>query len=106
MGFADLLALADSVSQDVLGDTVTYTPGVGAPVTVLGIFDQPYAMVDALTPGVTSSGPVVFLLLSDLPSDPETDLTATLTVAGVVYSLDTVQKDGVGGVRILLHEVV
>jgi hypothetical protein len=50
-----------------------------------------------------SAGPAVFLTLSDLPSDPGADPDAVVTVDGVRYTTREVQKDGMGGVVLLLH---
>lgn len=103
MTFSALLATADGVVQDHLGDAVTYTPGEGAAVEVSGIFDLLYQHVDLGQAGVSSSGPAVFILLSDLdPLDPETDEDARITVEGSTYKITEVQKDGKGGVRLLL----
>jgi hypothetical protein len=44
------------------------------------------------------------LRLADLPSDPEDD-SPTITVEGVEYSVREPQKDGQGGVLLLLHQV-
>lgn len=103
MAFADLLAVADASVRGVLGQTVTYSPGVGDPVEVDGVFDAAYVRVDLQVAGVSSAGPAAFLSLSDLPSDPETDTDAELTIAGTDYTIHEVQKDGVGGVLLLLH---
>lgn len=107
MGFADLMATVDrAVLDSRLGDEVTYTPGVGAPVEVLGCFDALYTRVEAGgQAGISSSGPAVFLALDDLPSDPETDTAATVTIAGVTYTAHEVRPDGMGGVVLLLHRV-
>ena len=106
MGFADLLALADVSARGQLGRTVTYTPAVGAAVDVIGIFDQAYVKADLGNPGVSTSGPAVFLTLDDLPSDPKTDTAATVTVGGVAYLPHAVEPDGLGGTLLHLHEVI
>lgn len=103
MGFAEQLAAADARALETLGEAVTYTPGTGSPVSVQGIFDATYVRVDLGQPGVSSQGPAVFLSLVDLPSDPETDTTATVTIAGVTYTPHEVQPDGKGGVVLHLH---
>lgn len=103
MDFAAHLASADAAVVGHLGAEVTYTPGVGDAVPVTGIFDAAHEQVDAGQPGVTSSGPAVFLRLSDLPSDPETDTDATVTVDGVLYRPWEPAKDGQGGVLLRLH---
>lgn len=101
--FAGLLAMVDRPLLGNLGGTVTYSPAVGAPVDVVGIFDQQYQRIDLGTAGVSSTGPAVFLTLADLPSNPDTDTAATVTIAGVTYLFHEVQPDGLGGVVLLLH---
>lgn len=106
MGFADLLAAGDRAVRQALGDaTIVYTPGVGDPETVTGIFDAAYVRVEAGPAGISSSGPAVFLTLDDLPSDPKTDTDATVTIGGVEYTPHEVHPDGLGGVFLLLHLV-
>lgn len=105
MGFADLLTMIDRPVRGNLGGPVTYSPAVGGPVVVQGIFDQQYQRIDLGTAGVSSTGPAVFLTLADLPSSPETDTAATVTIAGRVYLAHEVQPDGLGGVVLLLHLV-
>ncbi len=105
MSFADLVAVVDRNTREILGGPVTYTPSVGGAVVVNGIFDASYVRVDLGQIGVSSVGPAVFLRLSDLPSDPEVDTTATVTVGGVAYIPHEVQPDSLGGVLLLLHRV-
>lgn len=105
----DFTAHIERVNATVIGGptggSVTYTPGAGAAVAVRGVFDALYVKVDAGNTGVSSSGPAVFLTLSDLPSDPSDDLSARVTVAGTEYKVREAQPDGVGGVHLLLQEV-
>lgn len=104
MGFTDLVERADVAVRAHLGGDITYTPSVGAPVQVRGVFDAAYVRVDLGQIGVSSSGPAVFLKRADLPSDPSDDAGARVTVKGVVYSIHEVQPDGEGGgVLLLLH---
>jgi hypothetical protein len=90
-----------------LGSDTTYQTGdvPSATAAVRGVFDEPYVLVDTGTPGVASSDPTVFYRLADLPTDPEVDTGARITRGGVVYRAKTVQKDGRGGVRLLLRKV-
>jgi hypothetical protein len=46
----------------------------------------------------------VFLLLADLPTDPDDD-EPTVTVNGVDYSVRERKKDGMGGVFLMLREI-
>lgn len=106
MSWPALLTAADRAVLTALGepDGVTYAPSVGLPVVVEdAIFELAHQEVDASQPGVTSSGPAVFFLLADLPSDPETDAAATITAGGVTYRAAEVIKDGQGGVLLKLH---
>lgn len=105
MGFDAHLAVVDRHALAVLGGPVTYTPGLGAPASVTGIFDAVYQLADAGPQGVSSAGPAVFLMLADLPTDPQTDTAATVTVNGGTYKQAEVKKDGKGGVLIRLFEV-
>lgn len=58
--------------RDVFGETVTYTPQTGAPLTINGIYDDAYIEVTAAGDGsaITSTFPVLGVLLSDLPAPP------------------------------------
>jgi hypothetical protein len=110
MGFADLLAQADRLARKQLGEPITYTPNIGDAVTVDGVFDEVFVRVgtpDAGQAGVSSSGPAVFLTLSELPSDPKSDRLAVVTRVknGKIYSAHEVDPDGTGGVVMHLHEV-
>lgn len=105
MSFASLLAAADVSVREILGGDIVYTPTVGVAVTVRGVFDAAYVRVDLGQPGAASVGPAVFLTLADLPSNPETDTTATVTVSGSTYTAHEVQPDGLGAVRLLLSKV-
>lgn len=105
MSFADLLASADGPVRTILGGTVTYSPGAGASVDVDGVFSASSVVVDLGQPGVSSVRPTAFLRLSDLPTDPETDLAARVTSGGVVYSINEVRPDGLGGVLLILQRV-
>lgn len=106
MGFDALLGVCDGAVRDVLGGPVIYTPGSGSPVTVTGIFDALYIRVDVGSPaGISSRGPAVALRAADLPSDPEVDSAARVTISGLTYSFHETQPDGKGWVVLLLHLV-
>ncbi len=103
MGFKAILAVGDQVVRGILGESVTYSPTAGDPVEVDGVFDAAYEKVEAGEAGISSYGPAVFLSLADLPSNPGTDLTATVTVDGTEYTIHETKPDGQGGVALLLH---
>lgn len=103
MIFSSHLAAADRAIQKHLGGAVTYTPSRGATVPVTGIFDAAYVRADVGQAGVSTTGPAVFLVLADLPTNPEEEDLELLriTVDAVKYRVREAQPDGMGGV--LLH---
>jgi hypothetical protein len=105
MTFAAALAAADSAARQHLGGAVIrYAPSIGAPVDVTGLFEAVYVRVDAGTPGVSTSGPAVWLHLADLPIDPDLDAGAIVTVNGTPYTVREAKKDGMGSVLLFLNE--
>lgn len=100
------MGVVDRTVRARLGEAVTYTPGVGSPVVVNGIFDAAYILVGSGEAGVSSSQPAVFLRLSELPTDPLNDADAlVIAVNAKSYRPTEIKPDGLGGVLILLHEV-
>lgn len=104
MAFADLVESVDRLTQTHLGgEPVVYTPEVGAPATVTGIFDEQYVLVQGtVEAGTEALGPAVFFRLSDLPVDPELD-QPTITIRGVDYRVTERQPDGIGGIVLELR---
>jgi hypothetical protein len=103
VSFSDLLAAADCTARKILGETITYASSSGESVDVQGVFDRAYVLGDAGQADVSSSGPAVFLSLSDLPSDPSDD-DARVTVGATNYTIREAKPDGLGGVLLLLHK--
>jgi hypothetical protein len=102
MTFRALLARADSIAKEHLGEPLQYEAASGLTVVVRGVFDAAYVRVDAGLAGVSTCGPAVFLRLEELPADPEID-EPKLTINAAEYRVREVQKDGLGGVLLLLH---
>jgi hypothetical protein len=104
VGFPDLVAVADRAVQAHLGGTVRYEPRFGGPVDVPGVFVEAYHRGDpGQGAGVVTTAPAVFLRLSDLPSDPETD-EPIITANGTRYRVREPVKDEMGGVLLHLKE--
>lgn len=59
--------------RDAFGESVTYTLQGGSPVTINGIYDDAFTEVSAASDGsmVTSTFPVLGVLLADLPASPQ-----------------------------------
>lgn len=104
--FAELVELADRAALAALGgEAVTYDPAAAAPVVVTGIFDEQYVLAKgSAEAGVGTLGPAVFLLLEDLPTNPEDD-EPTLTIRAVNYRVIERRPDGMGGIVLALRRV-
>ncbi len=84
---------------------ITYQPAVGAPVTVRGIFDAQFVLAQGTAEaGVETLGPAVFLILSDLPTDPEFD-DPILIIGGVSYRVHDRRTAGLGAIVLALRKV-
>lgn len=99
----------------VFGETVSYTPRSGSPLTITGVFDAEFR---ALTPlggmlgrepldyggmgDTASTGPALGVQLSQFAVPPVQG--DTLTVRGALYQVREVQPDSHGAARLLLNE--
>ncbi len=104
--FASMVATTDRLVLSHLGGSpVIYTPADGDPVQVSGVFDQVYVLAKGTAQaGVGTIGPAVFLLLEDLPVDPEDD-EPTITIDGLTYRVTAREPDGMGGIVLGLRLV-
>jgi len=108
MDFGALVATMDRAVQVDLGAIpVVYEPHEGQPVTVQGIFDERYQLLQGgAHAGVESTGPAVWLRLEDLPEDPRQGERGHIVIGSTRYRIRERQTDGVGGsVLMLLHRV-
>jgi hypothetical protein len=102
MGVESAADLAVFFDLDDFGDAATYTPLVGSPSTVNGIFDEPQAsrtvteMMD-----VTIPAPQFVCRTSDVASAAEGD---SITIRSVAYTVRVVMKDGTGVTTLMLEK--
>jgi hypothetical protein len=102
MGFAAAIVAADAVVLGHLGSvSVEYQPTSGDPVTVQGIFDENYVLLEAGHGGVQQVGPAVSLRVSELPVAPEND-DPVLTIGGRLYRVREHQPDSLRGMSLFL----
>jgi hypothetical protein len=105
MAFADLIGIVDRLVNQHVGETVRCSRwGVDPWVSVRGVFSAQYQIGQALDTGVMSSSPAVFVRVADLPVDPDSDETLIVERGGTQYRVRESQKDGDGGVLLLLAE--
>jgi hypothetical protein len=97
---------ADSILKQTtatFGQDVTYTPAVGSPVTIQGIFDHAYQDVQLQHgPGVSSVRPVLGIRLADLAARPAKGDTAT--IGATIYRVIDIEEDGQGGATLRLQK--
>ena len=103
-GWDDLAVVVGGAARDAFGTTVLYRPQVGDPVTITAIFHAEHAEA-GLAGGVpvTTTAPVLDVLLADLPAEPEEG--DTLTVTGTDHRVVDIRTDGMGGAKLILHRV-
>ena len=84
-------------------DPVTYTPVSGAPVSIMGVFNEAYQPIDNATGlPLSSTQPALGVRLSDLPAAPRKGDKATIKTK--TYKVMDSHPDGGGGAILLLHE--
>lgn len=100
----DLADAAILAARNEFGSTVVYTPAAGGgPYTLTAILDRPYqsTVISPAEVELAGRGPVLDLRLADLAVEPlQGD---ALTVDGGSYTVEEVEPDGRGGVKLLLH---
>jgi hypothetical protein len=108
MDWSDLTADILDAGIRVFGRDVLYTPLVGSPATVRGVFDKPTQNVPfglAVDPLVLASlKPRLGVKLADLPSDQAVVGDTVGPIDGVTYTVAEVEKDGQGGASLVLEE--
>lgn len=84
------------ICQQTIGRDVLYTPVLGAPTTIKGVYDN--AFIEVL--GVTSLKPVLRINLNDLITPPAKG--DTVTIDSVIYKVTESRPDGFGGSLLIL----
>lgn len=83
--------LDEFFDTDDFGVTATYTPTVGSPVSVIGIFRDEYVQMDVGSVGIEAVMPTFTCPLARLPNAKQGE---TITYNAVVYTIRNVQRDG------------
>ncbi len=82
--------------RDAWGALVTYASRAGWFAELVAVFDEAAELVEDLDGGqITTTGPVLDVLLADLPGEPEEG--DTWEIGGVVYRVTRYAPDGSGG---------
>jgi hypothetical protein len=96
----DQVVLGPSLA--VFGESVTYTPTGGQAVTLTGIFDAAYQVVEFQEGApVSTVMPVLGVRLSDFAAAPlQGD---AVVIRGASYAVKDVEPDGKGGAKLKLQ---
>ena len=101
---ADRAAFFD---PEEFGDTATYQPAVGSPVSIDGIYDDGFAEIDTLVEaGAASTAPTFLCPTSALPAGAAEDAGDTLTVNGLAHTVLHFENDGTGMTLVRLHKSI
>jgi hypothetical protein len=108
MGWADLIGRVNRVCVASFKEPTKalYSPsGDDFPAQEIDvIFDNGYLPGQVGEAGFVDLGPRVFVVLADLPTDPEAD-DPNITIGAVVYSVVKTERDGQGGAILRLQKV-
>jgi hypothetical protein len=103
MSWETLTDAALTLSIGTFGKAVTYTPSVGSPRTIKGVFSrQSVEVTRGEYAGVSSFQPTLGIRLADLATAP-TSLDR-VTVSGTEYRIVECQEDGQGGALLILKK--
>lgn len=97
MSFRDLEAAVLNTTNSTFGTVATYTPIVGSPVSITGVFDNAYIEVDT----VSSLKPVFRIVLSDLALAPAKG--DQVEINSVNYRVIASEVDSYGGSLLILQ---
>lgn len=90
------------LDEDEFGVSATYTPALGSPTSVVGIFDNSYQAVDIGSGAqIASEEPRFLCRTADVSSAAEGD---TLVADGTTYTIRVVMSDGTGMTELVLEE--
>lgn len=81
-----------------LGEDAIFTHGTGTPVTVRGVFQNPYLAGDLGTVGISGTNPSFAVLTADIGAVVKDD---TLQRNSVTYKVRAVRPDDPGGITVL-----
>ena len=98
MVFDDIAQNVIDAVNTALGKDITYTPSVGSPVSIKGIFDNQFVDIE----GIVSVKPTLRISLADLASAPTKN--DAVTISSVTYSILESRVDGFGGTTLILQK--
>ena len=92
---------SEFLDTDDFAVSATFTPVVGDPSTITGIFDAEYFEIDGDSVGVAGSQPMFLCKTADVAAAKFGD---ALTVNAVNYKIVNIQPDGTGLTMLILEQ--
>jgi hypothetical protein len=91
--------------QGVFGEPVTYTPAVGSPFPITGVFDNAYKdlTMSEYAPDVATLYPALGVRLVEFPVPPLQGDQLTITRTGKTYTVRLPRPDSHGGALLILN---
>ncbi len=97
-------ALVLRPAMDIFGEPVLYTPTAGEPITITGVFDEAYTVVEEMdSRPVSSTYPVLGVRLAVFPVPPQAGDRLTIVAKNDLYTVREVRPDGHGAAKLLLN---
>ena len=81
-----------------LGEDVAFTHGTGSPISVRGVFQNPYLAGDVGLVGVTGANPSFAVLSSDIGTVAPND---TILRGAITYKVRAVRPDDPAGITVM-----
>jgi hypothetical protein len=94
--------------MQIFGEPATYTPEIGVPVDVIGIFDKAYkdelAILDSSV-GNTTETPVLGVTKGQFPARPRQGARVYVASVDTTYVVKEVRDDGHAIYKLMLNKV-
>jgi len=100
-------SLTDGVidaAKSSFGEEVLYSPSEGSPITITGIFNDIFEIIEEGTSNLMSSKPTLGVKSNDFEDFPI--MGDRVTIRTKVYEVTEIQRDGESGLNLFLNEVL
>jgi len=102
--FEHMAGIARRSAIGGLGTTVVYSPTVGDPFDLRGVWTEEYELLEGSgETAISTTTPALGVDVTDIPGGP--NVGETLTKGGKTYEVRDMLTDGMGGKELILQEV-
>ncbi|TAL89282.1 MAG: hypothetical protein EPN62_08770 [Candidimonas sp.] len=95
-------------TADVFGESVTYTPVAGAPLTIIGVYDEGYkqdVVLEDGVVGVTTTKPLLGVRLAEFATPPAQNDQVFIPRINTTFIVSDVDADSHGWAKLKLNRV-